>query len=127
MADEATTLGRYVTQATGVTAYGVPWDGSYAVPPTTDVLVNATSVGLGDPDAMVDIDVATLRPGLVVSDVIVSAIPTAFVRAAREAGATALDGVGMMVGQGAVNFRLWTGLEPDREVMRAALEATLAE
>ncbi|MFN8099660.1 MAG: shikimate dehydrogenase [Dermatophilaceae bacterium] len=127
VADEATTLGRYVTQATGVTAYGVPWDGSYAVPPTTDVLVNATSVGLGDPDAMVDIDVATLRPGLVVSDVIVSAIPTAFVRAAREAGATALDGVGMMVGQGAVNFRLWTGLEPDREVMRAALEATLAE
>lgn len=123
--DEATALAGYVTQATGTTAYGTPWVGTYAVPPTADVLVNATSVGFGDPDAMVAVDVATLRPGLIAADVVVSATPTAFVRAAREAGATALDGVGMMVGQAAVNFRLWTGIDPDRNVMRAALEATL--
>ena len=125
-ADEASTLGAYVTQATGVPASGRPWESTYAVPPTADILVNATSVGFGDPDAMVDIDVASLRPGLIAADVVVSATPTAYVRAARAAGATALDGVGMMVGQAAVNFRLWTGIEPDRDVMRAALEATLA-
>ncbi|GAA1743443.1 shikimate dehydrogenase [Nostocoides vanveenii] len=125
-ADEASTLGAYVTQATGVPAYAKGWEGAYAVPPTADILVNATSVGFGDPDAMVDIDVASLRPGLIAADVVVSATPTAYVRAARAAGATALDGVGMMVGQAAVNFHLWTGVEPDRDVMRAALEATLA-
>ena len=63
-------------------------------------LVNATSVGLGDPDAMVVIDVATLRPGLVVSDVIVAPSRRPSSARAREAGATALDGVGMMVGRG---------------------------
>ena len=41
------------------------------------------------------------------------ATPTAYVRVARAAGATALDGVGMMVGRAAVNFHLWTGVEPD--------------
>lgn len=52
--------------------------------------------------------------------------PTAYLRAAQAAGATALDGTAMMVGQAAVNFTLWTGIEPDHDVMRAALEATLA-
>ena len=123
---EADHLAAYVTQATGVPARGTPWEGPYAVPAAADVLVNATSVGFGDPEAMVAVDPATLHPGLVAADVVVSATPTAYLRAAQAAGATALDGTAMMVGQAAVNFTLWTGIEPDRDVMRAALEATLA-
>jgi shikimate dehydrogenase len=46
---------------------------------------------------------------------------TALVRAAREAGCTVIDGREALVRQGAASFRLWTGLEPPLEVMRAAV------
>lgn len=75
---------------------------------------------------MVAVDPATRHTGLVAADVVLSATPTAYLRAAQAAGATALGGTAMMVGQAAVNFTLWTGIEPDHDVMGAALEATLA-
>ena len=117
-------LARVVTSGTGVPAAFVPWDRPFAVPAGTDVLVHATSVGFGDADAMADLEVDTLRDGLVVADVVVSPPRTALLRAAEERGATTLDGLGMLVGQGALAVHHWTGVEPDREVMRAA--ATLA-
>jgi shikimate dehydrogenase len=88
-------------------------------------VVNATSVGFGDGDALVDVSVDTLRPGLVVADVVVSPPRTAFLRAAEERGARTLDGLGMLVGQGALAVRHWTGVEPDRAVMRAAAAGAL--
>ncbi|HET9022765.1 MAG TPA: shikimate dehydrogenase [Ornithinibacter sp.] len=118
-------LARVVTAGTGVPAAYVPWDQPYAVPTTCDVLVNATSVGFGDGDALVDIEVDTLREGLVVADVVVSPPRTALLRAAEARGARTLDGLGMLVGQGALAVRHWTGVEPDRDVMRAAAAAAL--
>jgi shikimate dehydrogenase len=118
-------LARVVTAGTGVPAAYVPWDRPYAVPPTCDVLVNATSVGFGDGDALVDVDTDTLREGLVVADVVVSPPLTALLRAAGERGATTLDGLGMLVGQGALAVRHWTGVDPDRDVMRTAAAAAL--
>jgi len=118
-------LARVVTAGTGVPAVFVPWDHTYAVPASTDVLVNATSVGFGDAEALVDVDPDSLRPGLVVADVVVSPPRTALLRAAEGAGATTLDGLGMLVGQGALAVRHWTGVDPDREVMRAAAAEAL--
>ena len=118
-------LARVVTTGTGVPAAYVPWDEPYAVPSTCAVLVNATSVGLGDGDALVDVEVDTLREGLVVADVVVSPPRTALLRAAEARGATTLDGLGMLVGQGALAVRHWTGVEPDRDVMRAAAATAL--
>lgn len=118
-------LARVVTAGTGVPVAYVPWDQPYAVPTTCDVLVNATSVGFGDGDALVDIEVDTLREGLVVADVVVSPPRTALLRAAEARGARTLDGLGMLVGQGALAVRHWTGVEPDRDVMRAAAAAAL--
>ena len=46
---------------------------------------------------------------------------TATGRAAREAGARVVSGLEVLVAQGAESFRLWTGIEPPVEVMRAAL------
>jgi shikimate dehydrogenase len=71
------------------------------------------------------VSVDTLRPGLVVADVVVSPPRTAFLRAAEERGARTLDGLGMLVGQGALAVRHWTGVEPDRAVMRAAAAGAL--
>ena len=118
-------LARVVTAGTGVPAAFIPWDRTFAVPDGADVVVNATSVGFGDADALVDVDLETLRAGLVVADVVVSPPHTAFLRAAGERGARTLDGLGMLVGQGALAVRHWTGVEPDRAVMRAAAAEAL--
>ncbi len=118
-------LARLVTAGTGVPAASVPWDRPYAVPAGTDVVVHATSVGFGDGDAMVALELESLREGLVVADVVVSPPRTALLRAAEGRGATTLDGLGMLVGQGALAVRHWTGVDPDRDVMRTAAAAAL--
>ncbi len=101
----------------------VPWTAPYAVPPDADILVNATSVGLfPDVDARLELDEDTLRPGLVVADVIPNPPRTSLVRTAEERGCTALDGLGMLVGQGVISVRHWTGVEADAGVMRRTVE-----
>ena len=101
----------------------VEWDADYAISTSADVLVNATSIGLfPDTDARIALDTATLRPGLVVADVIPNPPRTRLLRDAEQRGATTIDGLGMLVEQGAVAIRHWTGRDPDRLVMRRALE-----
>ncbi len=102
----------------------VPWTGTYAVPPDADLLVNATSIGLfPDIAARPDIDPTTLRPGLLVCDAIPNPPRTAFLREAEARGAATLDGLGMLVAQGAIGFELWTGQPALVPTMRAALAA----
>ena len=101
----------------------VVWDRTFAVPAGTGIVVNATSVGLfPDADARVDLDVASLTPGMVVADVIPNPPRTRLIRDAEARGCTVLDGLGMLVGQGAIGIRHWTGVDPDQAVMREALE-----
>jgi shikimate dehydrogenase len=100
----------------------VPWHGDYAVPAGTDYLINATSIGLfPDVDARVPVAESSLRPPLVVCDVIPNPPRTRLVRAAEAQGCRALDGLGMLVNQGVIGVRLWTGRDPDAGVMRQAL------
>ena len=101
----------------------VPWDGVYAAPDGTDVLINATSIGLfPDVDARLALDTDTLREGMVVADVIPNPPATNLVRDARAKGCKVIDGLGMLVNQGVIGIRHWTGVDPDPAVMRAALE-----
>ncbi len=116
-------LAAHVTQQTGVPTDFQPWTGDVAVPSTTDLLVNATSIGLfPDVDARVAVDVTSFRPGLIVSDVIPNPPRTRLIRDAESRGCVVLDGLGMLVNQGVIGIRLWTGQEPKPEVMRQALE-----
>jgi shikimate dehydrogenase len=99
------------------------WDATFAVPPETAVVVNATSIGLfPDVDAGLDLDPETLRPGMVVADVIPNPPRTRLIRAAEERGATALDGLGMLVNQGVISIGHWTGVDADPDVMRREVE-----
>ena len=101
----------------------VPWDGVYAVPDGTDVLINATSIGLfPDVDARLDLDIDSLHEGMVVADVIPNPPATNLVRDARAKGCKVIDGLGMLVNQGVIGIRHWTGVDPDPAVMRKALE-----
>ena len=63
------------------------------------------------------------RTTLVVADVIPNPPRTSFLAAAEAAGCRTIDGLGMLVNQGRIGIRYWTGVEPDTAVMRAALEA----
>ena len=101
----------------------VEWSGPYGVPDTTDIVVNATSVGLfPDVDARLDLNPDSLRPGMVVADVIPNPPRTRLLRDAEARGCAVLDGLGMLVGQGAIAIRHWTGVDPDQGVMRRTLE-----
>jgi shikimate dehydrogenase len=107
--------------STQVRARLVVWDRPYRLPEACDLVVNATSIGLF-PDAEARPDVDGLRPGMIVADVIPNPPRTRLLRDAEARGCVVLDGLGMLVEQGAIGIRHWTGVEPDRAVMRSTLE-----
>jgi len=86
----------------------------------TDLLVNATSIGMRD-DAT-PFDVATLRDGARVLDLVYRRGGTPLVRAARARGLAAADGLAMLVEQAALAFERWFGIAPDRPTMWHAAE-----
>jgi len=101
----------------------VPWRGGYRVPEGADIVVNATSVGLyPDVDARLDVDTDRLRAGMVVADVIPNPPRTALIADADARGCTVLDGLGMLVNQGVISIRHWTGIDADPAVMRRKVE-----
>lgn len=112
---------------TGVLASYQPWTDGLAIPDSVDVLVNATSIGLyPQVEEMPSLAYDSIRHGLVVCDVIPNPPRTRFLEAAAARGALTLDGLGMLVCQGAIAFKLWTGSEAPVEVMKQALAAEFA-
>jgi shikimate dehydrogenase len=103
----------------------VVWRGDYVVPTGTDIVINGTSIGLYAPEARLALDLASLRPEMVVADVVFSPVRTRFLEDAAARGCRALDGLGMLVNQGIVGVEYWTGITPDSAVMREALEAAM--
>jgi shikimate dehydrogenase len=101
------------------------WEDDYPVPPETEVIINATSIGLGDAEARVPIATDTLEADMVVADVIFNPPDTRFLRDARQRGCQTLDGLGMLVNQAVIAFGIWTGQDANAEVMRDALEEFL--
>ena len=100
----------------------IVWESQYVLPEGTHIVVNATSIGLyPDVDARLDLDVASLRPGMVVADVIVNPPRTRFIRDAEARGCKVLDGLGMLVNQGVIGVKYWTGVDVDPAVMRQEL------
>ena len=108
---------------TDATAEFVLWDQEFSIPADTDVVINATSIGLfPDVDARLAIDFDTLTSRMVVADVIPNPPRTHLVRTAAEKGCPVIDGLGMLVNQGVIGVEYWAGIAPDPKVMRAALE-----
>ena len=103
----------------------VVWQGNYAVPAGTHIVINGTSIGLYDANARLALDLNTLKTEMVVADVVFSPVRTALLDDAAKRGCRAVDGLGMLVNQGVVGVQYWTGIDPDTLVMRKALEAAL--
>lgn len=87
-----------------------------------DLVVNSSAAGLGGGDALdsVPLDRDSFRPGQVVVDMVYGDTETSLLKAARRAGAVAVDGLEILVRQGARSFEIWTGRKPSLAVMRRA-------
>ncbi|MFN2506560.1 MAG: shikimate dehydrogenase [Acidimicrobiales bacterium] len=87
-----------------------------------DLVVNATPFGMAGSDLAraLPLDPARLGPGQLVIDLVPNPSVTPLVEAARAAGAVAVNGLGMVVHQAAIAFRLWTGQDAPVAVMSAA-------
>ena len=133
-AEELAAVVRSAAALHGTVVTVAPWRGDCAIPADADVVVNATSIGLGDATARVPVAADTFRAGLVVADVIPNPPRTRFLAEAERAGCTILDGLGMLVGQGVLGIGYWKGLTlptvaADAEmvtVMRRSLEEVCA-
>jgi len=101
----------------------LPWTPHMAVPAGTEILINATCIGL-HPNGTdkPDLDYDTVTEAMVVSDVVFNPVDPLFLQEARKRGAKTVSGIGMLVQQGALNFTLWTGEAAPVDVMYRTLE-----
>jgi shikimate dehydrogenase len=122
-AERGEVLVELLNKKTPADAAFVSWDGQYSIPDGTGVVINATSIGLyPDVDAQLAIDMDSLSADMVVADVIPNPPHTHLVREATERGCKVIDGLGMLVNQGVIGVKYWTGIDVDAKVMRQALE-----
>ena len=124
--DRGLALVDMLNQKTKTSAELVVQQGAYRIAADSDILVNATSVGLyPDLDGRLDLAVESLRPSLIVADVIPNPPRTRLVRDAEARRCRVLDGLGMIVNQGVIGIKYWTGVDVEASVMRKELEKLL--
>jgi shikimate dehydrogenase len=116
----ATLSGRF-----SASVWSVSWLDDYHVPPEAELLVNATSIEHSESDAPLPIVAETLRPGLFVADVTANSAATWLLGEAQRCGCKTIDGLTMFIEQVAIGLRLWTGVDPNRQVLREAAEEFL--
>jgi shikimate dehydrogenase len=102
----------------------VEWADREAAVASVDVLVQATPIGMGA-DGATPVQPGALRPGLVVADLVYHPLETPLLAAARAAGAVAVDGLGMLVHQAALQVEAWSGRDAPLAAMYAAARAQL--
>ena len=115
------TFGRIETMLAGLHEVGHSFGAMWPPPRSLkgyDMVVNATSLGLHGEDALEGIE---LPESITVVDVVATAHETPLIRRAKASGCVVVDGLLMLLHQGARAFRLWTGLDAPIAAMRAAL------
>ena len=116
-------LAELISAKTGAEGKFVFWEGKANIPQDTDILVNATPVGLyPDTDKKPEINYDSVLPSMTVCDVIFNDPNTLFLKEASDRGCKTIRGLEMLVNQGALNFSLWTGVEAPIDVMTTALK-----
>jgi len=119
--DWAVDLARKISQAFGknVDALELNTDNLAKTLENTDILVNATSVGMSPDIDETPVPSGLLKPDLTVYDIIYNPVKTRLLKDAEAAGAVTISGVDMLVWQGVQAFEKWTGLTPPFDVMKA--------
>ncbi len=91
----------------------------------TDMLINATSVGMHPNEDETPVDWDLLRSNLTVFDLVYYPLETRLLREAKAIGARTIDGLAQLVYQGAVSFEIWTGKRAPVDVMMKAAREKL--
>jgi shikimate dehydrogenase len=86
----------------------------------SDILINATSIGMKPKADESLVATKLLRPNLAVMDIVYNPIETKLAKEAKAAGAKVVSGIEMLIYQGAASFEIWTGKSAPIEVMRQA-------
>jgi shikimate dehydrogenase len=122
-AERGAELVRVINDKTPSKAELIVWESKYKVQPDADIVINATSIGLyPDVDGRLDVEIESLKPAMVVADVIPNPPRTHFIKDAEARGCTIVDGLGMLVNQGVISIKYWTGIDADATIMRRKLE-----
>ena len=127
-AERGMELVRVINENTPAKAELINWQTEYKVKPDAGIVINATSIGLyPNLHDRLDLDIESLRPGMVVADVIPNPPRTQLIKDAEARGCTIVDGLGMLVNQGVIGIKYWTGVDADATVMRRKLEEIYRE
>ena len=87
-----------------------------------DIIINATPIGMyPNVDVEPIVKAEKLREDMVVMDLIYNPLETVLLKEAKKVNAKTINGLGMLIYQGAVAFKIWTGVEPNIEVMKNAI------
>ena len=90
-----------------------------------DVIINGTSLGMYPRDGEMPIPKRLLREGMIVMDIVYQPLETRLLREAKKKGCLTINGLEMLVHQGAAQFEIWTGRRPDLKQMRNGLRKAL--
>ncbi len=91
-----------------------------------EILINTTPAGMAPDTAAMPVPAEILHPSMVVMDIVYRPMETALLAAARRRGCRTVDGVAMLVFQGALQFQLWTGVAAPVAAMRQAVIEALS-
>lgn len=119
-APKAVDLAAYIREHGDV--FGTSMDDLKEKVAIADVIINTTTVGMGEDRTLVT--AGMLNDKQVVFDLVYRPVETQLLKEAKLAGAKAIDGITMLVRQGAMSFEIWTGVKPPVDVMeRSARDA----
>lgn len=118
----------WINSSLAITIHTHPWEQLPELLAKANLLVNATPVGMYPKVEQSPVDklaMARLPENAIAYDLIYTPNPTQFLRQAKEQGAIAIDGLEMLVQQGAAALKIWLGQTPPVDIMRHALQEKL--
>jgi shikimate dehydrogenase len=109
----------------GLKCETLPLSNAQDVSPECDMIVNATTIGLGNEPSPIDHE--HIKKGSIVYDIVYRPIVTDLIENAKYAQATVVYGYEMLIEQGAKAFEIWTGLQAPRDAMKKNLLGVFGE
>ena len=100
-------------------------DKAQSVSPDSDLVVNATTLGINNEPSVIDYD--HIKKGSIVYDIVYRPVRTSLIENAKYAEANVVYGYEMLVEQGAKAFEIWTGIQAPRDVMKKNLLGMFGE
>lgn len=120
--DRGKELADLLKERTSACADYIPWVETASIPGDTEILVNCTCVGLYPDTGRPDISYEQITEKMTICDVVFNPPETGFLKEAEKRGAKTINGLGMLVNQGILNYSLWTEHMAPKAVMEEALE-----